>query len=270
VALPPVSPPSGVIRMKSLFSDVDLEKDQTESRIPDADVQESQTLSGNGHPEVSQLDDYDAKVELLRSAFRNLNADLWEAGDGERFRWVFEELDELDRKLDQITKGELARRLRFLYKRLGRAKRGHKKGPRLGGDANQSTEEGDSMPIIVEVPKRVLVSRGEHRAKIVSVSEPQASKFDEKKQSVRITFEITDGKYAGERLPKYYTVNFEPKAALGQLWRRLVGPLAKKDKVDLEELVGKECSIVVSHKTGEDGDYAVIQDVFAFEEDPTH
>ncbi|MBI1744680.1 hypothetical protein HYR54_16665 [Candidatus Acetothermia bacterium] len=119
------------------------------------------------------------------------------------------------------------------------------------------------MSVYVEVPNETLIGRGEHQAKIVTIGKPEQSKFDESKQSVKLTFEITAGKFEGERLTKHFTLSLSSKAALGQLYRRLMGEPKPGERVDLEELLGQEVSIIVTHKAGDDGDYAVIQDVFA-------
>lgn len=118
------------------------------------------------------------------------------------------------------------------------------------------------MPIYVDVPKETLVSRGEHPARIISIGKPQTNKFDDSKQSIKLTFEITDGKFKGERLTKYFTLSLSSKSGLGILWRRLMGEPKLGTQVDLEELLDRDVSIFVAHKAGQDGDYAVIQDVF--------
>jgi precorrin-6x reductase len=47
---------------------------------------------------------------------------------------------------------------------------------------------------------------------------------------------------------------------------RLIGPLRDGQVVDLRELVGKECEVVVTVESGQDGkQYAKIVDVFALE-----
>ncbi len=230
-------------------------------------------------------DDYDAKVLLLQAAFRYLSRDLWEEGDGERFPWVWREMDQLERDFDTLTYEGVRQRLKFLYKRIAAVKgqRGHRtaqKAPPVGAantgensdanaPANANTQGVNQMPIYVDVPKEVLVSRGEHPAKIVAISKPETSRFDDSKQSIKLTFEITGGKFKGEKLTKHCTLSLGSKAALGALWRRLMGETKPGVKVDLEGLLEKDVSIMVSHKTGEDGDYAVIQEVFAAEETVT-
>jgi hypothetical protein len=119
------------------------------------------------------------------------------------------------------------------------------------------------MPVYVDVPNETLVARGEHAAKIISVGKPEPSKFDEAKQSVKLTFVIMNGKSQGEKLTRYYTLSLSSKAALGQLYRRLRGEPKPGERVNIEDLVGQDVSIIVTHKAGDDGDYAVIQDVFA-------
>jgi hypothetical protein len=243
---------------------------------PDKDAPacaQSQTASGQ--------DDWDDKVWLLRTAFLQL-AGAWGPGDGERFPWVFDELDALDRELDALSKEELALRLRHLYKRLAYAKgrRGHKSalgafpaGQANAGkseNANANAKEDDDMGTVLEVPRDVLLPRGEYVAKIVAIGEPERSKFDENKLSVRFTFEVTEGKFKGTRLAKYYNASFAKGSALTTLYRRLFGEPKPGDKIDLDVFLNKDVSIVVKHKEGSDGPFAVVDDVFALEESPVN
>jgi hypothetical protein len=231
---------------------------------------------------ASALDDWDDKVWLLRSAFLQL-AGAWGPGDGEQFPWVFDELDALDRELDLLTKSELALKLRHLYKRLAYAKgrRGHKSGLAAFPVAAESTGKSENananadakgddndMGTVLEVPRDILLPRGEYAAKIVAIGEPQKSKFDDNKLSVRFTFEITAGKYKGARLAKYYNASFAKGSALTALYRRLFGEPKPGDKIDLDVFLGKDVSIVVKHKEGTDGPFAAVDDVFALEESP--
>jgi hypothetical protein len=247
---------------------------------PDKDAParaQSQTASGQ--------DDYDAKVWLLRTAFQHLSG-AWGAGDGERFPWVFEELDALDRELGSLSQAELALRLRHLYKRLAYAKgrRGHtsalgafpvgqastgkSENANADADANANAQGDDSMGTVLEVPRDVLLPRGEYAARIVAIGEPERSKFDESKLSVRFTFEVTEGKHKGARLAKYYTASFNKGSALTALYRRLFGEPKPGDKIDLDCFLNKDVAIVVKHKEGSDGPFAVVDDVFALEESP--
>jgi hypothetical protein len=248
---------------------------------------QAQVANHDAHEPISQTatgkDDYDDKVWLLRTAFLQLSG-AWGPGDGERFPWVFEELDALDRELDQLSKPELALRLRHLYKRLAYAKgrRGHKsalgacpvgqastgKSENANADANAKGDE--NMGTVLEVPRDVLLPRGEYAAKIVAIGEPEKSKFDDNKLSVRFTFEVTEGKHKGARLAKYYTASFNKGSALTALYRRLFGEPKPGDKIDLDVFLNKDVSVVVKHKEGSDGPFAVVDDVFALEESPVN
>jgi hypothetical protein len=245
---------------------------------PDKDgvaCEQSRTASGK--------DDWDDKVWLLRSAFLQL-AGAWGPGDGERFPWVFRELDALERELDHLTKSELALKLRHLYKRLAYAKgrRGQKSGLAAfpvaaestgkseNADATANAKEDDDMGVVLEVPRDVLLPRGEYAAKIVAIGEPKKSKFDDNKLSVRFTFEIAEGKFKGVRLAKYYNASFAKGSALTTLYRRLFGEPKPGDKIDLDVFLGKDVSIVVKHREGADGPFAVVDDVFELEESPVN
>jgi hypothetical protein len=239
---------------------------------------QAQSANHDAHEPISQTasgqDDYDDKVWLLRTAFLQLSG-AWGPGDGERFPWVFEELDALDRELDSLSKEELALRLRHLYKRLAYAKgrRGHKsvlgafpagqanagksENANADADANANAQGDENVGTVLEVPRDILLPRGEYAAKIVAIGEPEKSKFDESKFSVRFTFEITQGKHKGTRLAKYYNASFAKGSALTTLYRRLVGEPKPGDKIDLDCFLGKDVSIVVKHKEGADGAFAV-------------
>lgn len=57
-----------------------------------------------------------------------------------------------------------------------------------------------------------------------------------------------------------------PRARLTSLVSRLIGPLKDGQVVNLKELIGKECEVVVTLETGQDGrQFAKIVDVFALE-----
>ena len=118
------------------------------------------------------------------------------------------------------------------------------------------------MPFYVDVPNETLVGRGEQQARIVQIGGPKPSEFDKNKQSIRLVFEITQGKFKGEKLTKHFTLSLSSKAALGQLYRNLVGDLKPGAQVDLEDLLHREVGLYVNHKDGADGPYAVVQDVF--------
>jgi hypothetical protein len=252
-------------------------------------ILQAKSANHDAHEQISQTthgrDDYDDKVWLLRTAFQQLSG-AWGPGDGERFPWVFRELDALDRELDSLSKSELTLRLRRLYKDLARAKgwRGHKsevaaspvgqastgkfENASADADANANAQGDDSMGTVVEVPRDVLLPRGEYAAKIAAIGEPEKSKFDENKLSVRFTFEVAEGKFKGARLAKYYNASFAKGSALTALYRRLFGEPQPGAKIDLDCFLGKDVSIVVKHKEGSDGPFAVVDDVFALEESP--
>ena len=89
------------------------------------------------------------------------------------------------------------------------------------------------MPIILDVPTEALIPRGEYRAKITQIGEPEPSKFDPEKKSLKLIFEITEVKAQGQKLSKWYTCSLASKSSLGQLFRRLNGE-PKSKTVDLE------------------------------------
>ncbi|MBI1741610.1 hypothetical protein HYR54_00905 [Candidatus Acetothermia bacterium] len=226
------------------------------------------------------------KFALLRLAMRCVSYH-WKSGDAEHYGWIFDELVELGRDLDKLSLRESRSRLQSLCEKVGAAfekrsvvhdserlagslaaKEKASANPNSSADANTfasaNSKEVNQMSVFAEVPKETLVGRGEHQAKIVAIGQPEKSKFDETKQSLKLTFEILSGKFKSEKLTKYFTLSLKSKANLGQVYRRLAGEPKQGERVDLErDLVGREVSIIVTHKDGEDGPYAVIEDVFA-------
>jgi len=131
-------------------------------------------------------------------------------------------------------------------------------------NTNTTTKETNEMPIFCQAPPAYeLVERGEHPARITTISEPEQSKFDPEKESIKITFELTGGPFEGQLLGKYYTLSLSKMASLGKLYRTLVGKIDPGQRVDVEQLIGRDCAVQVTHKIGDDDEqYAVVQDVF--------
>ncbi len=240
---------------------------------PGTNLEELAGLSRN--PRVLELD---RKVALMRLTAHYLSeSEDWKLS-GIDHLW-----DELARDADRLSYIELRARVRGLFKQIAAVK-GRRHSERVGGElaaadyasaqsnpftstdanAQPNAERKATMPTYVEYKPETLVDRGDHPATIVTVGKPEISKFDENKQSIRITFEITDGKFKSERLSRYYGLNLSSKAALGQLYRRLVGePTPGRNDLDL--LLEQKVSIFVAHKDGDDGPYAVVQDIFALQ-----
>lgn len=106
------------------------------------------------------------------------------------------------------------------------------------------------------------VRPGSYRAKIRAL-ESKASTFKEGERVLVVEFELLDGE-AGRVLRKTYGLRLGPKAKLTTLVTRLLGPLKDGQVVDLKSLLDKECEVVVTVETGQDGrPYAKVVDVFA-------
>jgi len=223
-------------------------------------------------PVLTQADDYDAKVLLLRAAFRHLTTTLWQAGDGARYRWVWTELDALERGLDTMSQSELARRLRHLYKRLAYAKgkRGNRSKPAAmlaaKETASNTNTQGDesTMPLYIEVPDEAPFKPGTYRAKIASVEEREG-KYG---ACVLLTFEVAqDGKYKGRRLSKMLKPSLASTSKLGAIYRRLRGEPKPGAQVDLEaDLVGQEVDLLVKPETKDGRTVNKVEDIFAPDE----
>jgi hypothetical protein len=225
-------------------------------------------------PVLTSADDYDAKVLLLRAAFRHLTTDLWEAGDGACYRWVWTELDALERGLDTMSQEELARRLRYLYKRLAYAKgrRSNQSKPAAALAATQTASvtntntEGaeNTMAVYLEVPDETPFKPGTYRAKIASVEEREG-KYG---QCVLLMFEVTqDSKYKGRRLSKILKASLASTSKLGAIYRRLCGEPKPGAQVDLEaDLVGQEVELMVKPEVRDGRTVNKVEDVFPVEE----
>jgi hypothetical protein len=108
------------------------------------------------------------------------------------------------------------------------------------------------------------VKPGSYRAKIKAV-EQKPSTFKESEHVLVVEFELLNGE-TGRVLRKTYGMRLGPRAKLTALVTRLIGPLRDGQTVDLRELIGKECEVVVTVETGQDGkQFAKIVDVFALE-----
>lgn len=108
------------------------------------------------------------------------------------------------------------------------------------------------------------VKPGSYRARIRAL-EQKASTFKEGERVLVVEFELLDGE-AGRVLRKTYGLRLGPRAKLTSLVSRLIGPLKDGQIVNLKSLIGKECEIVVTVETGQDGrQFSKIVDVFALE-----
>jgi hypothetical protein len=109
-----------------------------------------------------------------------------------------------------------------------------------------------------------LVKPGSYKAKIKAV-EQKPSNFKEGEHVLVVEFELLNGE-TGRVLRKTYGMRLGPRAKLTSLVTRLIGPLRDGQTVDLRELIGKECEIVVTVESGQDGkQFAKIVDVFGLE-----
>ncbi len=116
--------------------------------------------------------------------------------------------------------------------------------------------------LTVEYRELKPVKPGSYRARIKAL-EQKASTFKEGERVLVVEFELLDGE-AGRVLRKTYGLRLGPKAKLTSLVSRLIGPLRDGQVVNLRELIGKECEVVVTLETGQDGrQFAKIVDVFA-------
>ncbi len=119
--------------------------------------------------------------------------------------------------------------------------------------------------LTVEYREFSQVKPGGYRARIKALTR-RASQFREGEQAVVVEFEIQDGEHRGRVLRKTYSQRLTPRAKLTALVSRLMGPLKDGQVVDLLQLIGRECEIVVVTGEGQDGrTFAKIADVFALE-----
>ncbi len=117
--------------------------------------------------------------------------------------------------------------------------------------------------LTVEYRESKLVKPGSYKAKIRAL-EQKPSTYREGERALTVEFELLSGESAGRILRKTYALHLAPKAKLTALVTRLLGPLRDGQLVDLKKLIGKECEVVVTVETGQDGrQVARIVDVFA-------
>ena len=108
------------------------------------------------------------------------------------------------------------------------------------------------------------VKPGSYKAKIKAV-ERKPSAFKEGEHVLVVEFELLNGE-AGRVLRKTYGMSLGPRAKLTSLVTRLIGPLRDGQTVNLRDLLGKECEVVVTVESGQDGkQFAKIVDVFSSE-----
>jgi hypothetical protein len=125
------------------------------------------------------------------------------------------------------------------------------------------------MTLTVEYREMRPVKPGSYKARIKAL-EQKASTFKEGERVLVVEFELLDGE-AGRVLRKTYGMRLGPKAKLTTLVSRLLGPLKDGQVVDLRALIGKECEVVVTLETGQEGrQFAKIVDVFAPEGSDHH
>jgi len=253
-------------------------------------LRKGQTLRDWGR--TQHLDPDDERVKLIDQ----FAAYLRDSDRGQeivrRYPWTWDGVEQIERELAGLTFEQTRSRINQLLKRLSCARgkrhtvessksrqdRPYWQEADFGQDAkrdgadhrgegtNTNTNEGDeTMAIYVEAPQMYeLVERGEHPAKVSALSEPEVSKFDPEKQSIKVTFELTGGPFEGQRLSKFYTLSLSKMASLGKLYRTLLGKVEPGERVDIEKLIGCACAVQVTHKLGDDDEnYAVVQDVFA-------
>jgi hypothetical protein len=172
-----------------------------------------------------------------------------------------------------MSQSELARRLRWIYRRLAYAKgrRGPQDKPaaalaatQIASITNTNTKGGDAMPLYLEVPDETPFKPGTYRAKIASVEERE-SKYG---ACVSLTFEVTqDGKYKGRRLSKIFKASLASTSKLGTIYRRLCGEPNPGAQVDLEaDLVGQEVELMVKPEVRDGRTVNKVEDIFSIEE----
>jgi len=213
-----------------------------------------------------------AKLHLLRSVWKRLNLDIWQPGDAKRHPWLYAQIESIEKAFTRMTYLELREKLQELYRKFVAAKETAKGSVQAFGQYSEQTAgesgkpnlKGGEMPRTLSVPeeKNNVVARGEHVAKIDVIGPSEPSKFDPSKRCIKISFKVTEGDFTDSVLNKMYTEAMGSKSELGKLWRRLFGDPQPGTEVDLEDMLDHSVAIVVTHKEGDDGDYAVIQDVF--------
>src|SRR3990172_3804652 len=112
-----------------------------------------------------------------------------------------------------------------------------------------------------------LIPEGEYKAVFTKYEEKKALAYGD---ALRIDFEIKEGDFSGTVINTLVSEKLSPKSRFGKLVSALTGqPLKAKDGVDLDELLGKPCSIVVGTTEGKAGygDFSTIVEFKEFSEE---
>lgn len=108
-----------------------------------------------------------------------------------------------------------------------------------------------------------LIPEGEYKAVFTKYEEKKALAYGD---ALRIDFEIKGGDFSGTILNTLVSERLSPKSRFGQLVKAITKqPLKTKDNVDLDQLVGKNCLIVVGTTEGKAG-YGDFSTIVEFKE----
>ncbi len=208
---------------------------------------------------------FDDRVEMLNRCV------TWLRGAGndivQKWPWVWDSVQALEISVatnDDISATDTRNEIRRILKCLAiqRGYRGHKQ---TGKDqpywrdnkqpASAGTQKKESdMAILLDVQNDAPIAEGQHTAEIQGV-EQKESKFQDAKHSfyLVIIFEVIAGVAKGQTIGKAYSPVASGKSNLGKLWSRLKGTLPIDGQIDVEQLIGEKCHVIVSHESGEDG-----------------
>lgn len=213
--------------------------------------------------------DMDKKVAMLRLTYRKLDrSGYW------HLPGAVDRLDRIIGTSDAISFEAFRAQLRLWFKGLAVTKgRRHSQtqtdsaratGLKANVAGDQAPRQGDPMSLLLTVKDVKPISEGTHNAVITKVEERESKFSDSRSETyIALTFELTDDVNAGRQLAKGFSPSLSSKSKLGQLWKRFKGELPVGKALDVEDLIGERCQIVVVHEQGTDGEtHERIVDVF--------
>jgi hypothetical protein len=122
------------------------------------------------------------------------------------------------------------------------------------------------MGITMHATDSVEYEPGVYRARLQKVDEEESQFTDEKtgeqKWQYIWTFELLDQGYEGNTLTGWSSTNFGPRAKARAWAEALIGrQIQSGENISGDDLVGKECDLMITLKTGDRGTFAKVESV---------
>lgn len=122
------------------------------------------------------------------------------------------------------------------------------------------------MGITMHATDSVEYEPGVYRARLQKVDEQESQFMDdatgEPKWQYIWTFELLDEGYEGNTLTGWSSTNFGPKAKARAWAEALIGrQITSGENISGDDLLGKECDLMITLKTGDRGTFAKVESV---------